>query len=515
MRGPMLCLSVFALALFPSLLGAATLSYPGPYSSLQDAVDAANPGDIIEVAPGFYVEEFSFLGKAIVIRSVAGPDNTVLDSGFAGGTTVKCVSGEGPDSVLEGFTIMGSNGTQMEPGVFAGLCMLNIDSSPTVLNCIFRDSVSNTAVLGSAIANYSASPQIRDTVFQELVATQGAAIYATESSAPQCHNCTFVYCVTQPSPSGAPALDGGGAIYSQLGSHVQVTNSTFENGFADQGVGGVVLVVGDGSAIMPSASLANCLFVNNDAEEGGVLRTIEATATLTNCTLTQNSAVTGGALVVDEATIQNCIIWDNGPAAMVGGYVASYSSLQGVAPVGTNISANPAFVGAAVGDFQLAPGSPCIDRADADADINLQVAGLQSIPDPDLAGNDRFQDDPLTADLGVGFVEFLDMGCYEFAEIPPAAPYISGDFNVDATVNVGDAIAVLGFLFPNGPAMVPACEKAGDVNGDMVINIADAVHLLAYLFSEGDEPTAPFPECGTCPNSDCPLPCDQGPVACP
>ena len=76
--------------------------------------------------------------------------------------------------------------------------------------------------------------------------------------------------------------------------------------------------------------------------------------------------------------------------------------------------------------------------------------------------------------------------------------YRRGDSNVDGTVNVADAVKVLGELFLGQP--IP-CEAAGDVNGDAGRNVADAVFLLTYLFQPGATmPGAPFPDCGVAPS---------------
>src|SRR5262245_43603086 len=84
-----------------------------PFCHVQDGIDAAGAGDIVLVRPGVYVENIDFLGKAIVVRSDGDgnpathdptPVTTVID-GNAAGSVVTMTSGEGPSSVLEGFTI--------------------------------------------------------------------------------------------------------------------------------------------------------------------------------------------------------------------------------------------------------------------------------------------------------------------------------------------------------------------------------------------------------------------------
>ncbi|MCP4569980.1 MAG: peptidoglycan DD-metalloendopeptidase family protein [FCB group bacterium] len=69
--------------------------------------------------------------------------------------------------------------------------------------------------------------------------------------------------------------------------------------------------------------------------------------------------------------------------------------------------------------------------------------------------------------------------------------YIVGDANEDGTINVGDAVHVINYVFKNGPAPLP--YSAGDVNGDETINVGDAVFLINYVFKNGPPPEEIYP----------------------
>lgn len=56
-----------------------------------------------------------------------------------------------------------------------------------------------------------------------------------------------------------------------------------------------------------------------------------------------------------------------------------------------------------------------------------------------------------------------------------------GDVNADKSLNIADAISLLGYLFAQKAA--PACAKSADANDDNALNIADAISILGYLFS--------------------------------
>lgn len=92
------------LFVFTALGFADTINVPADQPSIQAGINAAVNGDTVLVAPGTYVEIIDFLGKAITVKSSHGAETTVID-GDEDYSVVSFYSLEGPDSVLEGFTI--------------------------------------------------------------------------------------------------------------------------------------------------------------------------------------------------------------------------------------------------------------------------------------------------------------------------------------------------------------------------------------------------------------------------
>jgi len=62
----------------------------------------------------------------------------------------------------------------------------------------------------------------------------------------------------------------------------------------------------------------------------------------------------------------------------------------------------------------------------------------------------------------------------------------TGDANGDRSVDVGDAVYIISYIFRNGPA--PVLPRAADVNADTYTNVGDAVYLIDYLFNNGPRP---------------------------
>jgi hypothetical protein len=67
--------------------------------------------------------------------------------------------------------------------------------------------------------------------------------------------------------------------------------------------------------------------------------------------------------------------------------------------------------------------------------------------------------------------------------------YVCGDANGDGTVNVGDAVHLINYVFKGGPAPIPL--EAGDANCDFEVNVGDAVYLINYVFKGGPAPCCP------------------------
>lgn len=133
MRRPHTAIVVLGLLFTPAAVWPAVIDVV-PGASIQVAIAGASDGDVIRVATGVYQEEIDFLGKAITVVG-AGPDSVI--QGDLTGSVVRFASGEGPQSVLDSFTITGG-GSEFGGGIYIS------DSSPLIVrNVIAGNSASN------------------------------------------------------------------------------------------------------------------------------------------------------------------------------------------------------------------------------------------------------------------------------------------------------------------------------------------------------------------------------------
>ena len=99
--------------------------------------------------------------------------------------------------------------------------------------------------------------------------------------------------------------------------------------------------------------------------------------------------------------------------------------------------------------------------------------------------------------VGAAFEELLELDAPELSfDVlePHNARFLRGDSNDDGSVDVSDAVAVLGYLFQGGNA--PYCADAADANDDGSVDIGDPIVILRSLFQGSARIRAPYPRAG-------------------
>lgn len=77
----MLCFSISLVVSLAVNGFSDTIHVPSGQPTIQDGINAAVHGDVVLVAPGTYVENIDFIGKAISVKSSHGADRTTIDGG--------------------------------------------------------------------------------------------------------------------------------------------------------------------------------------------------------------------------------------------------------------------------------------------------------------------------------------------------------------------------------------------------------------------------------------------------
>ncbi len=315
-----------------------TIHVPDDFQTIQAAINAAVDGDQVVIADGVYTgdgnHDIDFFGKLITVRSANGPDNCIVDlQGKFCDRGFLFVNGETSAAVLEGLTVTNARIDDIRGA------MLIVNSSPTLINCVFSNLINSfnecgpDATLGGAMYS-NGDPTILDCVFADNAANgvvaRGGGFY-NDGGDPVLIRCAFIdnnvsgQCLGIgfgtgggfASFGGQPVLidchfqgncasgnDGGvgGGIYLFQQSIATITGCTFDGNVAVRG--GVDAIGGGVHASGSIVTITNCVFINNEALRGGGFSQEESSTTLVNCLFTQNDVeLNGGAAACVDSSL--------------------------------------------------------------------------------------------------------------------------------------------------------------------------------------------------------------------
>ena len=86
--------------------------------------------------------------------------------------------------------------------------------------------------------------------------------------------------------------------------------------------------------------------------------------------------------------------------------------------------------------------------------------------------------------IAVRVDSIVDDKLYAYVYLP--VPFLPGDANGDETIDVGDVVYLVNYLYKGGTAPDPV--EAGDANCDAAVNVGDVVFLVSYLYRNGPPP---------------------------
>ncbi|MBJ6725342.1 carboxypeptidase regulatory-like domain-containing protein [Geomesophilobacter sediminis] len=470
----------------------ATINVPAGQATIQGAIDAAQDGDTIVVAPGTYRENIDFKGKAISVTSSDGAAATIIDGGHAG-SVVSFVSGEMRTSVLDGFTLR--NGTSSNNLGYGGGVYV-AQSAPAILN---NRITGNTAYAGAGVGIYQGSPLLQGNLITNN--SMGSSSYYYGGGGILLDGGADARIIGNTISNNTVSYGSGGGILVSDSFGATIRNNTVRNNSCGQNGGGVAIEDSDNVSV-----LQNVVAGNRAVAGGGVYLLQEfqvgAQLTLEGNTIALNEAPSGAGILAsgpnDGTLIANTIVTsqnDQTPVQCEQGWYSDAlppafqdnlvyalggatfgGTCSGQNGVNGNLSADPLLNGPSFGYFSLTAGSPAIDAGDA------SVAG---VPDFDLAGAPRL----IAGTAGTaGGAARLDIGAYEFDPGEPRAVLSGAPTSAvrenSATITVaGDGIVSYRYAVDGGGFGPDAIPVATPIT---LTGLSGGAHVVAVIGKTSD-----------------------------
>ena len=310
-----------------------------PHDTIQAALDAAVPYDIIGLSTGVYSgagnRDLDFKGKTVMLVCPQGPSNCVVDCedttrGF------HFHSGEDPRSVVMGLTVRRASGGY-------GGAVESRWSGVTIVDCVMTEGYAN---YGGALSARDGGTNrlIRCRMTRNYAQYYGGTVHVKDGAVVALEDCELtgneaddrgggLYLdaaaayVTRCVVSWNRAADyQGGGVYTEDGATLRMTACTVEKNVCTLDGGGFAL--GSGTAV-----LSNCTVrANHSGVDGGGIHFrawAPSSLDLIDCTVTGNrSQSTGAGVMLEGGAPMNfvrCEFWHNLAGENGGGFAASGS----------------------------------------------------------------------------------------------------------------------------------------------------------------------------------------------
>jgi hypothetical protein len=325
----------------------------GEYLDLPSAIDAADSGDTVEVAPCTYEGSVDFRGREIHIVSTGGPEVTFIIA-TPDEPVVEVDRGEGPGTILEGFTLVGGGGPE-RPAIdeqFSALTLRDVVITGTSgtftvyarsamirLERVWIDDT-NVASEGILVQGRRGALVVTDSVVECGAARVGLQVE---------HGAGFFDGLTTECPmgTGAEIFHAPSRIQRSVFSGLLYVEN--EDRTAETTVVEGAVFLGGLSAYIASVEVHNAVF------EGAGVTSSASTVTLDGSIFTNAACAVqhsgSGSLRVESSDF----------------YENTSNNCAGADPVGSNgnIGGNPLFTDARTRDFTLQAGSAAIDAGPA------------------------------------------------------------------------------------------------------------------------------------------------------
>jgi len=420
-----------------------------PFCRIQSGIEIADSLlDKVLVHEGVYNEAVDFLGKKVEVRSVGGPEVTIIDATGFDSSAVTFTSRVGYRTVLSGFTVTGGRGNLVSLGrysVLAGGGIFIVDSYPSIEDCVIQGNraafgggmyigpgasprvtgctfTENEADTGGGLASYYSGGQVSDCTFMSNEAHHGGGMW-TQSSGIGLSNSSFVTNRAYEEGGGVwnyeghpgfsdcsfigneSSFTGGGGMFNEI-SHCSIHRCLFHANRDLYGYGGGALANWQGIV-----EVANSMFLANSAGigGGGAISTQEATNSIVNSLFVGNVAEEGGSVLGgagSHSSLIGCSLVGNPPTRG-----STFNLRDDIVMIANSIirstvpGASPTTAGLIAQEFSLVTfvasnieGGVPPDTIDGGGNISTDPSFVRW---PN-GGDDRFGDDPFTPDVDEG-----------------------------------------------------------------------------------------------------------------
>jgi hypothetical protein len=338
---PSITLALGAVALLAALPAGRTRRVPADYPTIQAAIDSAEPGDTVLVAPGRYVENIRFEGKGIVVASeyVQTHDPAVIGRTVIDGSrprhpdtasVVLMIDQEDTTAKLIGFTLTGGHGTVW---------------TDARQKAQYREGGAVLCELGSPVIEHNVIEGNRAVEVGPGILSAGGGGIRCGYAEPIIRNNVI--------RNNRGEYGGGLVLYHSAGT---VQNNLIAGNSGGAGHGG------SGLWVVGALSYRLRNFIEQNTIVGNV-------AVLPDSTPTQLGGKGGGMIAFAPILFRNNVVWGN--RSGLGGQIEHSKRLppelkanlvQDGAEPGVDLTADPAFADTV--HYYPTPGSPAVDRGD-------------------------------------------------------------------------------------------------------------------------------------------------------
>ena len=273
------------------LSGRIIINVPEDYTTIQNAIVAAEDGDQVIVSPGTYTECINFLGKEITVASLyyttqdtSYISQTVIDAGNDG-RVIEFSSSEDSLSIVCGFSLI--NGFA---GKGAGI--LCDEASPYIHHVIIEDCAATSQSGGGIYCENNAEPIIDHITIRNnwayqrgggLAAWNGGNIVMTNSQV--INNAALVF---------------GGGIFC-LDTIMRLENVLIKDNISENDGGGIYLH-GATTCYMDYVTIDGNVAPGVNSDGGGIYVTHEANIIMNNCIVSNNQSDMGGGMLIKSGS---------------------------------------------------------------------------------------------------------------------------------------------------------------------------------------------------------------------